>query len=123
MDLANTSGSTFTGNHTDTNGQSGLVLSINTKNNTFTQHESINNALWGILVADADLNNPAYFTYLSTSTALGNTIKSSTFTGNNTSHTTGVYDAEDRSTGSGTGGTADTWSSNTIGTKKPSGLK
>jgi parallel beta-helix repeat protein len=123
MDIANTSGSTFSNNNTDNNGQSGLVLSNNTRNNTISNNNSTNNAMWGILVADADLNNPNFFTYLSTSTASGNTISQNTFTGNNTSHTSGVYDAEDRSTGSGTAGTADTWRSNTIGTKKPSGLR
>jgi parallel beta-helix repeat protein len=123
MDIANTSGSTFSNNHTDNNGQSGFVLSTNSKNNTITQGESKNNALWGILIADADLNNPNFFTYLNTSTATGNSITQSTFTGNNTSRTSGVVDAEDRSSGTGTGGTANTWSSNTLGTKKPSGLK
>jgi parallel beta-helix repeat protein len=123
MDIANTSGSTFSNNQTDNNGQSGLVLSNNTRNNTFTNNTIKNNAMWGILVADADLNNPNFFTYLSTSTASGNTINQNTITGNDTSHTSGVFDAEDRSTGSGTAGTADTWRSNTIGTKKPSGLQ
>jgi parallel beta-helix repeat protein len=123
MDIANTSGSNFSNNHTDNNGKSGFVLSNNTKNNTIKQNNSTGNALWGFLVADADLNNPNYFTYLNTSTASGNTISQNTYTGNNTSKTTGVYDAEDRSTGSGTAGTANTWSSNTLGTKKPSGLK
>jgi parallel beta-helix repeat protein len=123
MDIANTSGSTFSNDNTNNNGESGFVLSTNTTNNTITQLNSTSNALWGFLVADADLNNSNYFTYLSTSTASGNTIKQSSFTKNNTSKTSGVVDAEDRSSGTGTAGTADTWSGNTLGTKKPSGLK
>jgi parallel beta-helix repeat protein len=122
MNIANTSGSTFSNNQTDSNGKSGLVLSTNAKNNTIRQNESKSNALWGILVADFNPNGTDAFSYLTTSTSTGNTISQNTFSGNDTSHTTGVYDAEDRSTGTGTGGTADSWSGNTIGTKKPSGL-
>jgi hypothetical protein len=99
------------------------VLSNNTKNNKFTNNSIGSNGMWGVLVADADLNNPNYFTYLTTSTASGNTFSQNSITKNDMSKTSGVYDAEDRSTGSGTAGTADTWSGNTIGTKKPSGLK
>jgi parallel beta-helix repeat protein len=123
MDIANTSGSTFSNNDMTSNGQSGLVVSNNTKNNTFSNNSLTGNGMWGILVADADLNNPNYFTYLNTSTASGNTFSQNTITGNNTSKTSGVYDAADRSSGSGTAGTADTWKSDTIGTKNPSGLK
>jgi parallel beta-helix repeat protein len=120
MDIANTSGSTFANNNTNSNGQSGLVLSTNTTNNTIKQQNSDNNQKWGILVADFDPNNPNFFTYLNSSTASGNTISQSNFTGNNKAG--GAFDAEDRSVGSGTAGTADTWSGNTIGTKKPGGL-
>jgi parallel beta-helix repeat protein len=120
MDIANTSGSSFLNDHTDSNGQSGLVLTTNTKNNTFTQLESQSNQKWGILIADFDPS--AAFSYLNTSTASGNTIKQSNFTNNNKANGA-YYDAEDRSVGSGTAGTADTWKSNTIGTKKPQGLQ
>ena len=123
IDVANTSGSTFSNNTIGSNGQSGFVLSNNTTNNTVSSNSITGNGMWGVLVADADLNNPNFFTYLNTSTASGNTFNQNTITGNDTSKTKGVFDVEDRSTGTGTAGTADTWRSNTIGTKKPSGLK
>jgi parallel beta-helix repeat protein len=120
MDIANTSGSNFTNNITNSNGQSGLVLTTNTKNNTINAQTSQLNQKWGILIADFDPNGAA-FSYLNSSTASGNKIKQSNFTNNNKANGA-YYDAEDRSVGSGTAGTADTWSGNTIGTKKPQGL-
>jgi parallel beta-helix repeat protein len=122
MDIANTSGSVFSNNDVTGNGESGFVLSNNTTNNIVSNNTITNNAMWGLLVADANLNNPNYFTYLTTSTASGNMISQNSITGNNTSKTSGVFDATDYSIGSGTAGTADTWSQNTIGTKNPSGL-
>jgi parallel beta-helix repeat protein len=119
MDIANTSGSNFTNNITNSNGQSGLVLTTNTTNNTISAHTSQLNQKWGILIADFDPSGT--FTYLNSSTASGNKIKQSNFTNNNKANGA-YYDAEDRSAGSGTAGTADTWSGNKIGTKKPQGL-
>jgi parallel beta-helix repeat protein len=103
INIAHTSGSTFTGNHTDSNGGNGFVLFANNTNNTITQGESKSNHGYGIWVED--------------STSSGNMISQNTFTANT------LTDAFDQSLGSGTAGTANTWSGNTIGTRNPSGLR
>jgi parallel beta-helix repeat protein len=55
--------------------------------------------------------------------ATGNTVTKNVLRNNNTSQVTGGADAVDLSTGSGTGGTANTWARNRFGTSIPTGLQ
>jgi parallel beta-helix repeat protein len=104
FNLANTSGSTFSNNNASGNSGSGFNLFANNTNNLFTQNNSTSNKQYGFWVED------------STTPSSGNTIKQNNFTGNT------LFDAFDQSVGSGTAGTANTWSGNTIGKKNPGGL-
>jgi parallel beta-helix repeat protein len=103
INVANTSGSTFSNNSTSSNSGNGFVLYANDTNNKITQTSSKSNQGYGVWVED--------------STSSGNTFSQNTFTKNT------LTDAFDQSSGTGTAGTANTWSGNTIGTKNPSGLK
>jgi nitrous oxidase accessory protein NosD len=121
--LANISGaSTITTNDVEGN-TFGIWLASRVTGATFTQNTSKNNSQYGLLVADFDPNSPSLTAFLTTpATSTGNTFSQNTITSNNTSHTSGVFDASDLSQGSGTAGTGNTWSNNTLGTHNPSGL-
>ena len=124
MLIFNTKSSTFANNDTENNGQSGIWLALNVTGCTFTQDISTGNGTFGVLVADYDPNSPSLEAYVKTpASSTGNTFSQNTITGNNTSNGTGIYDAEDFSVGSLTGGTGNKWKNNTIGTKNPSGLQ
>jgi parallel beta-helix repeat protein len=123
MLVFNTTSSTFANNNFTNNGQSGIWLGLNVTNSKFTQNNSANNGTFGVLVADYNPNGPSFESYLTNSTSTGNTFSQNSISGNDTSHTTGVYDAEDFSIGSKTAGTANTWSNDSIGTKNPTGLQ
>jgi parallel beta-helix repeat protein len=116
FNIAATSNSTFTGNHSDSNNGNGFVLYGKDTGNTITQGESKSNQGYGFWVVYNDTTNSSYAATYGINSNTGNTITSNTFTGN---HQT---DAFDQSVGSGTAGTADTWRTNTLGTKNPSGL-
>jgi hypothetical protein len=123
MLIFNTSGATISNNETNNNGHNGIWLGLNDTSNNISNNKVQNNGTFGILIADYDPNSPSLEAYLTSSTSTGNSIKQNTFTGNNTTNTTGVFDAEDFSTGNKTAHTANTWNQNTIGTKSPTGLQ
>jgi parallel beta-helix repeat protein len=102
----------------------GMWLASNVVNTTIQNNKFTGNTQFGFLIADYDPNNPSFTAYLKTpASSTGNTINGNTFTGNNTSNTLGVFDVADYSVGTKTAGTANTWSSDTLGTKNLSGLK
>jgi hypothetical protein len=123
MLVFNTSSCTIANNNLTHNAYNGMWFALNDTGNTIKQNNSDSNGAFGILFADYDANSSSLEAYLTSSTSSGNTISQNNFTSNDTSSTTGVYDAEDFSTGNKTAGTADTWSGDTIGTKNPTGLK
>jgi len=93
--LGNTSGSTVTGNTVGGTlagqGKAYGIDLLGSTNNTISQNTADDNTYVGIRL------DP---------TSTGNTVKLNTMLGN------GLFDAEDTSTGSGTAGTANTWTGN-----------
>jgi parallel beta-helix repeat protein len=121
--IYNTSGATISNNSAEYDGNSGIWLALNDTSDTISNNLSVHNGTFGLLVADYDANNPSLEAYLHSSTSTGNKISQNTLTSNNTTNTTGVFDAEDFSTGTKTAHTGNTWNQNTIGTKSPTGLQ
>jgi parallel beta-helix repeat protein len=117
--LFNATGCTLSNNSVNHTGI-GIWLAGGDTNDIIKQNTVQTNSLYGVLVADFDSTKPNNVG--TTSTSSGNTFSQNTITGNNTSGQTGVFDATDLSHGSGTAGTADTWSNDTIGTSNPHGL-
>ncbi len=111
ISLFSTTNATVSGNTTSSNADDGIYVggpgstqTGNASNNTVSDNTSSKNGQDGIL-ADTDT---------STNSFSGNTLKGDV-----------RYDIEDLSTGAGTGGTANTWSSNTckpVNDSNPSGL-
>jgi parallel beta-helix repeat protein len=87
-------------NTANENRENGIAL-FSSSNNAIAGNAASNNTQDGI---DLDQNSV-------TNTLIGNAATKN-----------GKFDLEDDSTGSGTGGTANTWSGNRYGTKDPSGL-
>jgi parallel beta-helix repeat protein len=98
--LSNVTGSTVKNNFTSRNSSDGINVELSS-GNQITNNWAYSNGRDGIALE---------------STASGNTVRSN-FMFFNTS-----FDAFDGSTGSGTGGTADTWDHNHFHTSSPSGL-
>ena len=102
-----TTGVVVQGNRITGSGNNGLDVSAQAPNAArSTGNTSTNNALDGILYGAA---------------TNANTISGNTATGNNTA-VAGAFDCQDLSHGSGTAGTANSWSSNTGNTSSPPGL-
>jgi parallel beta-helix repeat protein len=101
IDLFGAANSTVNGNTTSSNGGNGIMLDQGSTHNTVNNNVSKSNAGIGILMTAATSSNSI------TNNTLLNNI---------------VFDAEDLSVGTGTGGTANTWTNNTTGTKNPGGL-
>jgi parallel beta-helix repeat protein len=116
FNIAATSNSTFSQNNSNGNGGNGFVLYGKDTGNTITQANSKSNTGNGVLVVFNDTTNSSYAATYGINSNTGNTFSQDNITSN---HQT---DAVDNSTGSGTAGTANTWSGNTIGTKSPGGL-
>jgi parallel beta-helix repeat protein len=121
--IAYTANSSFTNNTVNNNNGNGMTLYGKDTGNTISQDSASNNKGYGVLVMRDDTANDAangyvYASLYGINSNTGNTISQNTIKNNS-----GAYDALDQSTGSGTAGTANTWSGNTIGKKSPSGLK
>jgi parallel beta-helix repeat protein len=93
----------------------GIWLAGSDTSNTISGNAVSNSAADGIVVADFDNTKPNSIG--TTSSSSGNTFN------NNVASGSGIWDALDVSTGSGTAGTANTWKNNTFGKKNPGGLK
>jgi parallel beta-helix repeat protein len=112
--MFNATGCTITNNTISACGD-GIWLAAGDTNNRINANTISTSSVDGIVIADYDPTKTNGIG--TTSTSSGNTISSNKATGS------GSLDALDVSTGSGTAGTANTWSGNTFKTKSPGGLK
>jgi parallel beta-helix repeat protein len=113
--LFNATGCKIKQNNVSNCGENGIWLAGGDTSNTIGANTVTKCGGDGIVVADFD--NTKNNGIGTTSTSSGNS-----FSGNSASGS-GSFDAQDVSKGSGTAGTADTWSGDTFGTKSPNGLK
>jgi parallel beta-helix repeat protein len=122
--LFGTNGATVEGNRVHDNFDSGIVLDMSNNNKVLDNHVD-KNAAEGIDLFDGSqgnrvegnrANHNGDVGILAESDTSGNTFR------DNKGHNNATFDAEDDSTGTGTAGTANTWTGNHFGTTSPDGL-
>jgi parallel beta-helix repeat protein len=116
--LVNADNNKIEGNDTSFNGFDGISISTDPTDPTAVPGTAVGNV---IRENSARLNGRAGIFLASTAT--GNTVTRNVLRNNNTARMSNGADAVDMSTGSGTAGTANTWSRNRFGTSIPSGLQ